>query len=46
MHGSGSSALYLNGMAAMYALMGVFHVAPWLTLRTNWRNGDGGRSLA
>lgn len=34
---SGGSALSLNGMAAMYALMTVFHVSPWLTLRSNWR---------
>ena len=38
---SGGSALSLNGMAAMYALMSVFHVSPWLTLLSNWRNGDG-----
>ena len=31
----------LNGMAAMYALMSVFHVSPWLTLLSNWRNDDG-----
>ena len=30
---SGGSALSLNGMAAMYALMSVFHVSPWLRLR-------------
>jgi len=24
-------------MAAMYALMSVFHVSPWLTLLFNWR---------
>ena len=35
---SGGSALSLNGMAAMYALMSVFHVSPWLTLLSNWRN--------
>lgn len=29
---NGGSALSLNGMPAMYALMSVFHVAPWLTL--------------
>lgn len=29
---SGGSALSLNGMAVMYALMSVFHVSPWLTL--------------
>lgn len=41
---SGGSALSLSGMAAMYALMGVFHVAPWLTLLSSWRkeNDDGG----
>ena len=38
------SALSLNSMAAMYALMSVFHVSPWLTLLSNWRNDDGGRS--
>jgi hypothetical protein len=38
---SGGSALSLNGMAAMYALMSVFHVSPWLTLLSNWRNADG-----
>jgi hypothetical protein len=43
---SGGSALSLNGMAAMYALMSVFHVFPWLTLLSNRRNGDAGRSLA
>jgi hypothetical protein len=42
---SGGGALSLNSMAAMYALMSVFHVSPWLTLLSNWRNGDGGRSL-
>jgi hypothetical protein len=40
---SGSSALSLNSMAAMYVLMSVFHVSPWLTLLSNWRNDDGGR---
>lgn len=43
---SGGSALSLNGMAAMYALMSVFHVSPWLTLLSNRRNVDGGRSSA
>ena len=38
---SGGSALSLNGMAAMYALMSVFHVSPWLTLLSNWRNDEG-----
>jgi hypothetical protein len=42
---SGGSALSLNGMAAMYALMTVFHVSPWLTLLSNWWNDDGERSL-
>jgi hypothetical protein len=42
---SGGSALSLNGMAAMYTLMSVFHVSPWLTLLSNWWNDDGGRSL-
>jgi hypothetical protein len=41
-----SSGLSLNGMAAMYALMSVFHVSPWLTLLSNWRNDDGERSPA
>jgi hypothetical protein len=35
---SGGSALSLNGMATMYALMSVFHVSPWLTLLSNRRN--------
>ena len=35
---SGGSALALNGMAAMYALMSVFHASPWLTRLSNWRN--------
>jgi len=39
---SGDSALSLNGMAAMYALMTVFHVPPWITLLSNWRIGDRG----
>ena len=38
----GGSPLSLNGMAAMYALMSVFHVVPWLTLLANWRTADGG----
>jgi hypothetical protein len=38
---SGGSVLSLNGMPAMYALMCVFHMSPWLTLLSNWRNGDG-----
>jgi len=38
---SGGSPMFLNGMAAMYALMSVFHVSPWLTLLSNWRNDDG-----
>jgi hypothetical protein len=42
---SGGSALSLNGMAAMYALMSVFHVSPWLTLLSKWSDDDGGRSL-
>ena len=44
MCGSGGSALSLNGMAAMYALMGVFHVSPWLTLLSNWGNDDRAQS--
>jgi len=42
---SGGGALSLNGMAAMYALMSVFHVSPWLTLLSNFRNDDWGRSV-
>ena len=38
--GGGGSPLFLNGMTAMYALMSVFHVSPWLTLLSNWRNDD------
>jgi hypothetical protein len=38
---SPGSVLSLNGMAAMYALMSAFHVSPWLTLLSNWRNDDG-----
>ena len=34
---SGGSALPLNGMAAMYALMSVFHVSPWLAPLSNLR---------
>ena len=37
---SSGSALSLNGMAAMYALMSAFHVSPWLKLLSNWRNDD------
>lgn len=33
---SGGGALSLNGMAAMYALMTVFHASPWITLLSNW----------
>ena len=40
---SGGSALSLNGMATMYAMIAVFHVSPWLTLLSNWRNDDRGR---
>ena len=40
MCGSGGGAFHLNGMAAMYALMSVFHVSPWLTLLSNWRSDD------
>ena len=29
---SGSSVLPLDGMTAMYLLMGLFHLAPWLEL--------------
>lgn len=39
---SGGSALSLNGMAVMYALMSVLHVSPWLTLLSTWQNDDGG----
>jgi len=38
---NGGSAFCPNGMAAMYALMSVFHVSPWLTLLSNWRNDEG-----
>ena len=41
MCGDGGSPLFLNGMAAMYVLMSVFHVSPWLTLLPNWQNDDG-----
>ena len=39
---SGGSVLSLNSMAAMYALMSVFHVSPWLALLSNWRNDNRG----
>ena len=39
---SSGSALSLNGMAAMYALMSVFHVSPWLALLSTWQNDDAG----
>jgi hypothetical protein len=29
---SATDSLWLNGMAPMYLLMGVFHSAPWLNL--------------
>jgi hypothetical protein len=29
----------LSGMASMYVLMSVFHLAPWLRLIANWRRG-------
>jgi hypothetical protein len=29
----------LNGMALMYALMSIFHAAPWLKLISNRRSG-------
>lgn len=29
----------LTGMAAMYALMSVFHIAPWLRLIAKWWHG-------
>jgi len=35
------SALFPNGMAAMYALMSVFHLSPWLGLLSNLRNDEG-----
>jgi hypothetical protein len=35
---SDGSALSLNSMAAMYSLMSVFHVSPWVTLLSNWLN--------
>lgn len=28
----------LSGMATMYLLMSAFHLAPWLTLASSWRN--------
>lgn len=31
----------LNGMAVMYALMSIFHSAPWLKLITNRRSAAG-----
>ncbi len=31
-------ALPMNGMAWMYALMSVFHSAPWLKLLAGWRS--------
>ena len=34
---NGGSALSLNSMVAMYALMSIFHLSPWLTLLSNWR---------
>jgi hypothetical protein len=43
---SGGSALSLNGMAAMYVLMSVFHVSPWLALLSNRQNADEGQSSA
>lgn len=39
---TGGSALSVNGMAVMYALMSVFHVSPWLTLLSTRQNDDGG----
>ena len=32
MCGSGSSLLPVDGMTAMYGLMGLFHLTPWLKL--------------
>ena len=46
MCGSGDRGLSLDGMAAMYALMSVLHLSPWLTLLSNWWNDDGGQSSA
>jgi hypothetical protein len=43
---SGGSTLSLNGMAVMYALMGVFHLTPWVMLLSNRRNGDAAQSQA
>jgi len=40
MCGSGGSALSPNGMAAMYALMSVFHLSPWLALLFGRRAGS------
>ena len=36
----------LSGMAPMYMLMGVFHVAPWLKLISRWRSGARAAGLA
>ena len=33
-------AFPLNGMSAMYALMGMFHAAPWLALIASRRPGE------
>ena len=30
---------WLSGMVPMYLLMSAFHLAPWLTLVANWRQG-------
>ena len=46
MCGSGGGVWSLTGMAAMYALMSVFHILPWLTLRSNRGNGNAAHSLA
>ena len=38
---SSGSALSLDGMAAMYAVMSVFHVSPWADTAIKLRNDDG-----
>lgn len=39
---AGAGILPMGDMAMMYALMGFFHLAPWLTLvRCGWPNSKG-----
>lgn len=40
-HSAPHDASPLSGMAAMYALMSVFHSAPWLKLAADRRGGAG-----